>query len=524
MHPARAALFCLAATVSLWAGPPVAETSAGRVRGIEQGGVLVFKGIPYGDDTSVRRFLPPLPARPWQGIRDATAFGHYAPQGGQSSTSDRFFPPPDPSASMGEDCLNLNVWTRGLDDGKRRPVIVYIHGGGYTGGSADTDLYDGTTLCVRGDVVVITINHRLGALGFLYLGDLDPAYADSGNAGMLDLIMALTWIRDNAAHFGGDPSCVTLFGQSGGGAKCATLMAMPRARGLFHRVMTMSGQQLTGRTLPHAEASARQVMASLGVSPGHVADLASVPVARLVAAARGTAFAPVVDARSLPRDPFAPDASPLSRDIPMILGNTHDETTYLIGNADPSLFHLTWEALGAELDRHVRPFLGDLKADQIVAWYRREHPEYSPSEVFFAASTAARSWKGMVLESASRARQGGPTWVYEFDWKSPVRAGLLKAPHTLDIPFFFDTLDKAPSMVGAPVAAGASRLAQVMADTLIAFARTGNPNHPSLPPWPQFTLGHRTTLLWDDPVRVADDPRGDERRLFEPVTYFQPGT
>ena len=363
--------------------PPIALTTAGKVRGRVDQGINVFKGIPYGADTSTRRFQPPVPPESWIGVRDALEFGPMAPQPRPPESS--FFPSPRSGTLISEDCLYLNVWTPALRDGHKRPVMVYIHGGGYTTGSANLDLYDGERLCRRGDVVVVTLNHRLNLFGYLYLGELGgPEYAASGNVGMLDLVLALKWVRDNIAEFGGDPHAVMIFGQSGGGAKCATLMAMPSARGLFQRVVTLSGQQLTGRTRAHATATARAVLATLHLTPDRLEALKTIPMEQLVAATQAQSFAPVTDGGVLPRDPFAPDASPLSADIPMMIGNTHDETTLLIGAGDPSTFNLAWESLPAKLERHVRAFLGTLDSGQVVAEYRQLYPEASPSDVFFA--------------------------------------------------------------------------------------------------------------------------------------------
>lgn len=241
-----------------------------------------------------------------------------------------------------------------------------------------------------------------------------------------------------------------------------------------------------------------------------------------MAAMRGGTWTPVVDGTVLPRDPFAPDASPLSRDIPMVLGNTHDETRNLIGGSNPALFSLTWSELPQAILTHVKPFIGTLSPDEIVAAYRRIYPEYSPSDVFFAATTAARSWKGMVLESERRARQGGPTWVYTVNWPSPLEGGKWRAPHMIDIPLVFDNV--AQSRYTAADPAAAQRLADAVSSALLAFARTGNPNTPVLPSWPRFDLMRRPTMLFDLPPHVEDDPRGAERSLFASAPYIQPGT
>lgn len=492
--------------------PPIAQTTAGKVRGTRTQGIAVFKGIPYGGDTALRRFQPPVPAPAWEGVRDALAFGPAAPQlgGGREGTTS-------------EDCLRLNVWTPALRDGRKRPVLVYFHGGAYNNGSVNSDLYDGVRLCQRGDVVVVTVNHRLNGFGFLYLAEIAGAeFADSGNAGMLDLVLALQWVRDHSAEFGGDAGNVTIFGQSGGGAKCATLMAMPAARGLFHRVWTMSGQQLTGRTRAHATEDARRVLAALELPPERAKEITRLPTEKIAAALRGlNSWTPVMDGGALPRDPFSPDASPLSKDIPMVLGNTHDETRNLIGGSNAALFALTWEALPAAIERSVKQFIGDLPPEKIVSAYREFYPSYSPSDVFFAATTAARSWKGMILECDRRAAQGGPTWAYHVTWASPAEGGKWKAPHTIDIPLVFDNLAASNYTAGA---ADAAKVADTMATALLAFARRGDPNAPGVPAWPQFKIEERATMLFDATSRAQNDPRGAERRLFAPIIYVQPGT
>lgn len=496
-------------------GPgPVATTTAGRVRGATTDGIHAFKGIPYGGDSATFRFEPPRPPAPWRRLRDALDLGPTAPQQTRAGVP------------LSEDCLRLHVWTPGLRDGRRRPVMVWFHGGAYSSGSSNAPYNDGTRLARRGDVVVVAVNHRLNAFGFLYLAELGgPEYADSGNVGLLDLVLALTWVRDNIAEFGGDSGNVLIFGQSGGGAKCATLMAMPAARGLFHKVATHSGQQITASRTSTATRHARQLLEALHLPPDRVQVLKTLPMADLVKAHRAPDYlGPVTDGRSLPRDPFHPDAPPLSADIPMILGNTRDETRTLIGRADPTLFELTWETLRSALERHS-PFMGDLDRGQVIAAYRAMYPHYSPSDVFFASTTASRSWRGQVIEADRRAAQppgSAPTWVFQFNWASPVDGGKWGAPHGIDVPIVFDNVALAPEVVGT--GPDAQRVADQMADAWVAFARTGRPDTPGLPPWPPFDLTRRATMVFDVTSRVVDDPRGDERRLFEPVPYVQPGT
>ena len=476
---------------------------------------------------------PPGAIAPQLGGNGMTSRARQRPS---AQSDDAYRLPPD-EGQASEDCLHVNVWTPSphMRGHQHRPVLFYIHGGAYNGGTVNSVLYDGTRLCKRGDVVVVTVNHRLNAFGFLYLAGItsDPAYADSGNVGMLDLVLALRWVKDNIAEFGGDPNRMTIFGQSGGGAKCATLMAMPFAHGLFHRVMTMSGQQVTAAPQSIATARSRDFLAKLGLSgmPGDKlrSALDGMALEQLQEAARvSSAWLPVVDGHSLLRDPFSPDAPPLSDDVPMILGNTHDETRGLIGGGQPTLFSLTWEELPAALEKNVSTYLGSVKPETIVARYRVWYPQYSPSDVFFAATTAFRSWPGQVIEAERRAASPAQrrTWVYEVDWPSPVAHGRFRAPHTVDIPFFFDNLALAQGMIGASPedVERAQPLATAMSESLIAYAKNGNPNHPGLPHWPPYDLTSRPTMIWNTPPRVMDNPRGSERELASQAHYRQPGT
>jgi len=502
-----------------------ALTASGRVGGFVDRGIYAFKGIPYGADTAARRFLAPLPPQPWTGIRAAAEFGPRAPQtGGRSSGNSGYFLPPD-LGPVSEDCLYLNVWTAGLGDGRKRPVLVYIHGGAYSGGSGNNTLYDGVNLCRRGDAVVVTLSHRLNLFGYLYLAGLSEGFPDSGNAGMLDLVLALQWVRENIAAFGGDLRRVLIFGQSGGGAKCATLMGMAAAQGLFHRVLTMSGQQITASRPETATARSRAVLKALNLPESRIGELRTLPMEQLIAATHAAGYyGPVRDGRTLQRDPFDPDAPPISAGIPMILGNTHDETRLLIGGADPSLFSLNWPDLPAKLSV-ITQFLGDLKPEEVVRQYRALYPDYSPSDLFFAITTAFRSWRGQLIEAERRAVQpaaSAHTWVYELDWKSPVEGGRWGAPHTLDIPLLLDNTAVAEGMTGN--GPEARRVAGLMSETLLAFAQSGNPNHTGLPQWPPYSLPRRETMSFAADSKLVEDPRGAERRLVEKVPYTQPGT
>ena len=513
---------------------PVAKTAYGSISGTLEDGINCFRSIPYGGDTAPIRFQAPLPPTPWTGIKVCDAFTTRAPQLvaraaqaplaapslGPAGAGPRVAPE---AGEQSEDCLHLNVFTPGLRDHRKRPVLVYFHGGAYNNGSVNSALYDGKRLCHRGDVVVVTVNHRLNAFGFLYLGAVDgKVYPDSGNVGMLDLVLALKWVRDNIAEFGGDASRVLIFGQSGGGAKCATLMAMPAGHGLFHRVMTMSGQQVKGASIEIASRRTEIVLGKLGISKTNLGDLKTIPWQQIQAAAAVSSdWLPVVDGVVLSRDPFTPDAPPLSEGVPMILGNVHDET------AVPVRGTLAWDDAPAVLKNAVAIYLGPYSAEEVIAKYRTFYPDKSPIEVVIAAATAFRAWPGQVMEAERRAsnpKSEPHTWVYQMNWHR--NAPDARAMHTIDIPFMFDNLAASPGQIGATPeeVAVAQPLADAMSGMLVHYAATGNPNHQGLPEWPAYDLKARNTMIWDNPPKIKQDPRGDERRYAAGSPYRQPGT
>jgi para-nitrobenzyl esterase len=489
---------------------PVVQTTLGRIRGTREGGLAVFRGIRYG---TAARFRAPNAPRVSREIIEAATFGPSAVQRGE-----RYRP-------QAEDPLYLNIWTPETARGRARPVMVYIHGGAYASGSVADPLNEGRHLAATGDVVVVTINHRLNALGYLYLARLDPRFPDSGNAGQLDLILALKWIRDNIARFGGDPARVMVFGQSGGGAKIATMMGMPAAAGLFHRAATMSGQQVTASGPLNATARARAYMQA--VRTGSVDELLSLPTQRLVEGLAatdpiiggGVYFGPVLDMKWLTRHPFWPDANPQSNAIPMILGNTKDETRGFFGPDHAKLQGLDWSNLAERIAPELRI---DIHPEWVVGEYRRLFPSHTPEQVFFAATTAGRSWRGQVEEADARARAGAPTWVYQLDFASPVEPWR-GAPHTLDIPLVFGTLDAEGSIAG--IGPASRRVSNTMMRLFTTFAHAGAPDADHfLPSWPRYTLPERRTMIFDTNTRVESDPRRAERELFARVPYIQPGT
>ena len=515
---------------------PIATTATGKVSGTVENGINVFRGIPYGEDTKKTRFKAPLPVAAWSGAKECVEWSTRAPQltgeraaRGAAASGEPvrtgFHLPPD-KGEQSEDCLHVNVWTPGLRDGKKRAVLFYIHGGAYNNGTVNCDLYDGNRLCHRGDVVVVTVNHRLNAFGYMYLGDLGgKEYADSGNAGMLDIILALKWVQQNIAEFGGDASRVLIFGQSGGGAKCATLMAMPAAKGLFHRVLTMSGQQVTAKPTVIANEVTKDVLDKLGVKYDQLDALRTLPMEKIQEAARvSSAWLPVRDGGTLPRDPFDPDAPGVSAGVPMILANTHDET---VTSAAGRTGVLTWEQASEALKNSVGQYLGSYTPEQIIRRYREIYPERDAAHVVVAAAVAFRAWPGQVIEADRRATDAWSqkhTWVYRIDWKTPFPGNW--ALHTIDLPFVFDNVALAPGMCGtsAEEQAAAQPLATRMSEMLIAFAKTGDPNCNAIPHWPSYGLKDRDTMIFDNETRAEKDPRGAERAFAAEAHYRQPGT
>jgi len=492
-----------------------AKTKSGTIGGVKRDGVYVFKGVPYGGDTAKRRFRPALAPESWKGVRDALEYGPTCPHPG---TNER----------MGEDCLVLNIWTPALRDGGKRPIMFWIHGGEFSSGSGSSPLYDGTRLCHRGDVVVVGINHRLNIFGHCYLSRAGGReYANSGNVGILDIVRALEWVRDHAAEFGGDRDRVMVFGQSGGGAKIATMMAMPAGKGLFHRAATMSGQQITAQGPRGATLRAQACMDELKFKPAEWARMITASFADLVAATqardptlvgRSVYFGPVLDQSSLHRHPFWPDAPAQSVNIPMIIGNTRDETIAFLGN-EPGVHELTWEQLPERLlpQLHV-----DMDPEHVIAAYRRLYPTYSPSEVFFAATTAGRSWRGAIIEAEARAQQGAPVFAYQLNYRSPIENGRYGAQHGMDIPLVFANTAQPRALSGNTPEA--QRTADQMSSAFIEFARTGNPNSKAIPEWKPYTLETRSTMVFDSTSQLVNDPRGEERKLFAAVPYIQRGT
>lgn len=499
---------------------PTADTRHGKVRGAVDGNISIFKGIPYGASTAgANRFRKPQPPRAWSGVRDALAYPSMAPQP-PAPPRGLFASWTDPS-SIGEDCLGLNIWTPGLRDGAKRPVMVWFHGGDYASLSGSRSVFDGTRLSRRGDVVVVTLNHRLNAFGFLYLGQLLPEFADAANAGMQDLVAALEWVRDNIAEFGGDPGNVTIFGQSGGGGKVATMMAMPAGKGLFQRAIIQSGSyarnaHLEAMSPDAATKHAHTLLAALGLSPKDAKKLIDIPmddlVAGMVKAGQGkdrAVWRPVADGKVLPEGPSWPRAPDVSANIPLMIGSTATEMSMLMGTPRPELFDLDEAGMKQAIGR----WFPEKDQDEVIALFRKKNPKATPGRLFFDIASAVVFRRGAWRHADLKAKQGkAPVYLYEIDWETPVDGGKWGSPHSMEHPFVFDNVALSASIIGTS-AANPQKLAEQISPTWIAFARTGNPNNPAIPDWPAYDTTNRTTMVFDLASKAEAKFREDERVL-----------
>ncbi len=503
-----------------------AKTASGRLRGYRKGRVTIFKGVPYAAPTGgANRFRPPQPVTPWQGVRSALHHGPIAPQDkgtGRLNDEEAFiFRWND--AVEDEDCLRLNIWTPGLYDA-RRPVLVWLHGGGFAAGSGhDIPAFDGENLARTGDAVVVTLNHRLNLLGFLDLSSWGDDYADSANVGMLDIVAALAWIRDNITRFGGDPERVTIFGQSGGGAKVTALMAMPAARGLFHRAAILSGSFAMFNTPDRSAQLTALLLAELGIARGDGAALQALPYAALRAAAEKVMarinpgfdgfvdvrriaqmlnFAPVVDGRTILPTPGAPHVPMTDPKVPLIIGSTLNE--FVNGINQPDADAMTEQMLRARAERFMPG-----RGDAVIRAFRAATPDASPFDLWSRMATAPI--RQAVIDQAARriAVEAAPTYLYWFTWQTPILDGRPRAFHCLDIPFWFDNAEACASMTGGGVEARG--LARQMSRALIAFAATGTPQTAAMPEWRPITPGAFPSLRLDARPAMVDEIDAAER-------------
>jgi para-nitrobenzyl esterase len=533
---------------------PVATTTSGTVRGRLHHGVIQFAGVPYAAaPAGSGRFRPPQPVEPWSGIREAADFGpvSWQAQGAMASLLG------SSELHCDEDCLTLNVQTQALDDGGR-PVMVWIHGGGFDSGTGSTPWYDGSSFVTRGDVVVVSINYRLGALGFVHLGGphgLGSEYASSGLSGILDQVAALRWVRDNIAAFGGDPGNVTIFGESAGAMSIGTLLGLPGAQGLFHRAVAQSGACNNVHTAERADELAAALIAELGTTDAEIllsADPLTILDAQVKVGAAlgrggsGTAgglgsaggsggssgargsggsaiqlpWQPVVDGVELPAPPLDAVRQGLSAHVPVLVGTTADEWNLFAIASGPVADE---GALVRRLERAAAGRPGFPEPDEVIATYRAGRPEATPNELFNAVCTdLVFRMPAVRLLEAQSAHQPDGAFQYLFSWRSRAFGGALGSCHALEIPFVFNTAGApgAEMFLGVtPDVDSVADLALTMQDAWLAFARTGLPLHPELADrvgeWPAFDRGRRAVMEFGDHVSVVDDPAGAERRLWE---------
>ncbi len=510
---------------------PVVEIASGKLRGAHAAGVYAFKGIPYGGSAAgPNRFKPPQPPQPWVGVRDVRTYAGHALQSPNRPKRrpelETLLGPADTTPES-EDCLTLNVWTPGLSDGAKRPVMVWLHGGAFAYGSGNRAVTDGANLARRGDVVVISVNHRLNIFGFLHLEDIGgPAWAHSGNAGVLDLVAALRWVRGNIAGFDGDPGNVTIFGELGGGGKVSVLLAMPAARGLFHRAIIQSGAAIRVSTRERANALAAAVLKEFDLGRDECERLQTLPAERLLAAMAPASravgrthwplldrydFGPVVDGSDLPQHPGEPGAPEIADNVPLMIGGTREESAFFLANDDA-----VWNGSLSEgaLRERVAAVAG-AATDDLLAAYSRIMPQSTPGDRLIALLTGSNFWiRTVILAERYAARQRSPVYMYSLDWQSPAHGGRLKAHHAMDLPFVFDNVEVAGSTAGS---LGARELAARISATWAAFARNGTPDNPAIPSWPRYTNQQRATMNLDPDCRVAHDPIREIRPLWSRV-------
>jgi len=508
----------------------IVETTAGRVRGFTRNGIQTFKGIPYAASTAgPGRFLPPAKPQPWAGIRSAMWYGPTCPQGpraGWLNDENAFLFQWD-DGQPGEDCLRVNLWSPAVNDGGKRPVMVWLHGGGWAAGSGqEQPAYNGENLSRRGDVVVVSLNHRLNILGYMNLAAYGEKYASTVSVGVLDLVAALQWVHDNIANFGGDPGNVLIFGQSGGGGKVSTLMSMPMAKGLFHKAVVESGSTLRLGDLAMSEKLAAAVVTELGLNKASIDKIQTTPYAQLLeaqtaalkklqpnppvggigmptvrTAALRYGFSPVVDGKIVTRHPFDPDAPDISANVPMIIGTVLNEMS-------PSMVNPALEAMTEDDMKKRAAERYGAKAGMVADAYRKAYPNVKPVELLsrmFSVRTNA-----VTQAERKAALKAAPAYMYQFNWQTPLLDGRPRAFHCAEIPFVFYNTDVSAFATGGGTEA--RELAAKVSDAWINFARKGDPNHSGLPNWPKYDAGAGPVMLFDKTCEVKNDPDRDLRK------------
>jgi para-nitrobenzyl esterase len=487
------------------------DTSYGKLRGNARGGHLAFLGVPYAQPPlGELRFMAPQPPVAWSGVRDATAFSCCAPQ--------------DPLAAPGfkaegpesEDCLYLNVYTPAADDA-RRPVLFWIHGGGFSHGSGAQPSYRGGPLAERGDVVVVTINYRLGALGYLYLGNHGgERWGAANNAGQLDQIAALRWVRDNIAAFGGDPQQVTIFGESAGAVAVSTLLAMPEARGLFAKAIAQSGTANRLHSTDSAAQATTRYLDALGIEDADPSRLRGATVEALLRAQgpRGP-LSPVVDGRNLPQRPISAVREGVAREIPLLVGTNRDEHKLYVSVPRAAIDD-------AQLERQVReqlPRSAAERAQDVITAYRQSRAARglpcSNHDIADAVITASRFRIPATRLCEAQVIQQPKTFLYQFDWESPARRGELGACHGLEVPFVWGMVGKNGNAAFSGAGAEAEELSEQMMDAWLAFARTGDPSHPGIGAWPAYSTDKRHTMIFGKRCGAEAAPYEEERAVWD---------
>ena len=488
------------------------KTRSGSVRGLLKDGVQQFWCVPYGAPTGgANRFMPPQKPDSWSGVKDLFEITFGAPLAPGAEEPSPVVTALNRKGPESEDCLSVNVFTPGLDN-RARPVMVWMHGGGFTAGSGNYLLYDGTNLAKKEDVVVVSVNHRLNLFGFLHLADLGgEKWAGATNAGIQDLVAALAWVHDNIEAFGGDPSRVTIFGQSGGGGKTTTVMAMPSAKGLFHRAIAQSGSAFRGQTASDATDGAERYLAKLGLKRDQLDKLHELDTKTLQNAyyaeprIERLANGPVIDGKILPRHQWDPTAPSYSANVPLIAGSVETEN----GWVGPPPFELSDAEM---LERFTKQLAGNdaAQGEKLLGLYKRTHPDLRNQMLWLAAeSDDTRRWNAQELCRLKQEQRTAASYLYYFDWFSPVHNNRMGAYHTLDIPFVFYNMDIGASMTGS--AQSRYALGHVMSAAWAAFARTGDPNHADMPKWPVFDVATYPTMVFGERVHVANDPNREER-------------
>ncbi|HYK16856.1 MAG TPA: carboxylesterase/lipase family protein [Bryobacteraceae bacterium] len=489
------------------------ETTGGRVQGIANRGIKEFKGIPYGAPTGGKnRFMPPQKPASWTGVRECFNYGQVCPQTFSDLRSDygMMIQWDVQPGGMGEDCLTLNVWTPGVNDGAKRAVMVSFHGGGFTTGSANSPGYDGAQLARFGDVVVVTVSHRLASYGYLHLADLGaPAeFAQAGIAGMMDLVISLEWVRDNIERFGGDPEKVMIFGQSGGGLKTSTVLAMPSAKGLFHSAGVQSGSIARSMTREQGTKLAETLLAKLGISKGNFGDLQKISWQQILEAqtsAGAGGFGPVVDGKILPHHPFDPVSPPESAEVPVIVSTTLEDAALALTNFDLD---------DAGLKRLLAQRFKD-KADEIYSLYKRSSWTETKTPYLVQAQilTDVGFRRGALAQAERKAALGkAPAYMYLWTYESPSFDGKFGAVHGTDVSASFNNYRDG---IGGTGSHQQRALWTTFASAWVAFAKTGNPNNSKTPNWPAYDVAKRATMIFDNNTRVENDPRGEIRKFWE---------